>query len=181
MRKLATESTSPRYLADEYSSVYKKFTVSRKATAMHIGRAERVLAIDGEYVYMMPPPESKNLFDSVRTVRCKGVRMCVCVRVCGWLAGWLTCASLFLKRSLHRSLAAPLTRCFSHSLHPTLFHPPTAPHFLTLPRKDLLPHEFGTVVPADAQEAEHQFPLGGPAEQGRENVRAGCEYGPGSG
>lgn len=59
------EYEQPVYRSDEYTSVYKKFNVTRKMAKM-MGRHERVLAIDGDYVYIMPP-ENKNLFDSVKT------------------------------------------------------------------------------------------------------------------
>lgn len=56
----------PAQLSDEYTSVYKKYTVTRKMP-MIIGKQERILAVDGDYIYIMPP-ENKHIFDSVRTV-----------------------------------------------------------------------------------------------------------------
>ena len=56
----------PPQITDEYTSVYKKYTVYKKL-AMIMSRQERVLAIDGDYVYIMAP-ETKNLFDTVKTV-----------------------------------------------------------------------------------------------------------------
>jgi hypothetical protein len=56
----------PAYFSEEYTSVYKKYMVSRKMSSF-MGRQERVLAIDGDYIYIMPP-ENRNIFDSVKTV-----------------------------------------------------------------------------------------------------------------
>jgi hypothetical protein len=60
------QSESPQYIAEEYSSVYRKYNVSRKM-AMMMGRQDRVLAIDGDYVYIMPPENKNMLFDNVKT------------------------------------------------------------------------------------------------------------------
>ncbi|WRT64685.1 uncharacterized protein IL334_001619 [Kwoniella shivajii] len=49
-------------LAD-FSQTYKKYTVQRKIA---IGRHERVLAIDGDYIHIMPS-ESRAFFDSMKT------------------------------------------------------------------------------------------------------------------
>lgn len=57
----------PTYFSsDEYTSAYKKYNVVRKLP-MIMGRQERVFAIDGEYIYIMPP-ENRNFFDTVKTV-----------------------------------------------------------------------------------------------------------------
>nr|ODN93712.1 hypothetical protein L204_04896 [Cryptococcus depauperatus CBS 7855] len=47
----------------DFSQTYKKFTVQRKIA---IGRHERVLAIDGDYIHIMPS-ESRAFFDSMKT------------------------------------------------------------------------------------------------------------------
>ncbi|KAF3924915.1 hypothetical protein ABW21_db0207551 [Orbilia brochopaga] len=53
------------------SAGYQKFTVWRKMPMSFISRHERVLAIDGEYVHIMPSDQNKTLFDSPKTVcRC---------------------------------------------------------------------------------------------------------------
>ncbi|RSH92261.1 hypothetical protein EHS25_008676 [Saitozyma podzolica] len=49
-------------LAD-FAQTYKKYTVQRKIA---IGRHERVLAIDGDYIHIMPS-ESRAFFDSMKT------------------------------------------------------------------------------------------------------------------
>ncbi|KAI9151206.1 Component of a membrane-bound complex containing the Tor2p kinase [Blastocladiella emersonii ATCC 22665] len=46
-------------------SAYKKFTVVRKMP-LFLGRQERVLAIDGEYLHILPT-DNKQFFDSVKT------------------------------------------------------------------------------------------------------------------
>jgi hypothetical protein len=43
-----------------------------RRTAMFGGRTERVLAIDGDYLHIMPA-ENKSFFDSVKTVRCDSI------------------------------------------------------------------------------------------------------------
>ncbi|WVQ83157.1 hypothetical protein IAT38_005295 [Cryptococcus sp. DSM 104549] len=48
---------------NDFSQTYKKFTVQRKIA---IGRHERVLAIDGDYIHIMPS-ESRAFFDSMKT------------------------------------------------------------------------------------------------------------------
>ena len=48
-------------------SQYKKYFVNRKMP-MFVGRRESVIAIDGDYIHIMPP-EHKGMFDSVKTVR----------------------------------------------------------------------------------------------------------------
>jgi hypothetical protein len=62
-----TENENPpnEFTPDEYTSAYKKFVVTRKMNMM--GRQERVLAIDGDYIYILPS-EQRNIFDSVKTV-----------------------------------------------------------------------------------------------------------------
>lgn len=47
-------------------SQYKKYLVNRKMQ-MFVGRRESILAIDGDYIHIMPP-EHKGMFDSVKTV-----------------------------------------------------------------------------------------------------------------
>ncbi|KAI9479526.1 stress-activated map kinase interacting protein 1-domain-containing protein [Zychaea mexicana] len=47
-------------------SQYKKYFVNRKMP-MFVGRRESVIAIDGDYIHIMPP-EHKGMFDSVKTV-----------------------------------------------------------------------------------------------------------------
>ena len=47
----------------DFSQTYKKYTVQRRIA---IGRHERVLAIDGDYIHIMPS-ESRAFFDSMKT------------------------------------------------------------------------------------------------------------------
>lgn len=47
----------------DFTQTYKKYTVQRKIA---IGRHERVLAIDGDYIHIMPS-ESRAFFDSMKT------------------------------------------------------------------------------------------------------------------
>ncbi|KAI3644569.1 hypothetical protein MP228_010733 [Amoeboaphelidium protococcarum] len=56
----------PQYIPDEYTSVYKRYNVTRKMP-MIMSKIERIMAIDGDYIYFMPP-ENRNFFDSVKTV-----------------------------------------------------------------------------------------------------------------
>ncbi|KAL1918770.1 uncharacterized protein VTP21DRAFT_2792 [Calcarisporiella thermophila] len=51
--------------SSEYTTAYKKYTVNRKTPVlMGMGRHERVLAIDGEYIHLMPPEQK---FDKTKT------------------------------------------------------------------------------------------------------------------
>lgn len=57
----------PAYISDEYTSVYKKYTVTRKLHLQMMlgtsGRAqERTLAIDGDFIYLMPPESRGAVF-----------------------------------------------------------------------------------------------------------------------
>lgn len=54
------------YETDQYTSVYKRYLVTRKIP-MIMSKQERVLAIDGDYVYILPSNENRNLFDPVKT------------------------------------------------------------------------------------------------------------------
>ncbi|KAI9591110.1 stress-activated map kinase interacting protein 1-domain-containing protein [Syncephalis fuscata] len=45
--------------------MYQRFTVTRRMP-MLVGRHERILAIDGEYIHIMPP-ENRNMFDKMKT------------------------------------------------------------------------------------------------------------------
>jgi hypothetical protein len=56
---------TPAYISEEYASIYKKYTVTRKMPM--VGRQERGFSIDGDFIYIMPP-ENRNLFDNVRTI-----------------------------------------------------------------------------------------------------------------
>jgi len=47
----------------DFTSTYKKYLVQRK---MPIGRHERILAIDGDYIHIMPS-DNKAFFDSMKT------------------------------------------------------------------------------------------------------------------
>lgn len=47
-------------------SQYKKYNVSRKMP-MFVSKRVYVLAIDGDYIHLMPP-ENKGMWDSVKTV-----------------------------------------------------------------------------------------------------------------
>jgi hypothetical protein len=59
-------SAGATVLANEFSSVYQRWTVSRRIP-MLVGKHERVLAIDGDYIHIMPP-EQRSMFDtSVKT------------------------------------------------------------------------------------------------------------------
>ena len=51
---------------DGLLSQYKKYTVSRKMP-MFVSKRVYILAIDGDYIHLMPP-EHKGMFDSVKTV-----------------------------------------------------------------------------------------------------------------
>ncbi|KAI8137179.1 stress-activated map kinase interacting protein 1-domain-containing protein [Fennellomyces sp. T-0311] len=53
-------------------SQYKKYFVNRKMP-MFVGRRESVVAIDGDYIHIMPP-EHKGMFDSVKTVSLDSLR-----------------------------------------------------------------------------------------------------------
>lgn len=56
-------------LNNEYSAqAYKKWVVTRRA-AMMVGRNERVLAIDGDYVHIMAPEDKQRFFDHMKPVR----------------------------------------------------------------------------------------------------------------
>ena len=67
MEKDDDDFDAPAYFSDEYASVYKKYTVTRKM-AMMMGRQERAFAIDGDFVYIMPPENKNLLFDNVKTI-----------------------------------------------------------------------------------------------------------------
>ncbi|KAL7752772.1 Component of a membrane-bound complex containing the Tor2p kinase [Sorochytrium milnesiophthora] len=47
------------------ATAYKKYTVVRKLP-MFVGRHERVLTIDGEYIHLLPP-ENRHFFDTIKT------------------------------------------------------------------------------------------------------------------
>ncbi|CAG8525138.1 10888_t:CDS:2, partial [Dentiscutata heterogama] len=65
-RKTLNEPPQPLYFSsNEFMSVYKKYTVNRKIP-MFVGRHERVLAIDGDYIHIMPS-ETRTMFESVKT------------------------------------------------------------------------------------------------------------------
>lgn len=56
----------PRYMnPNDYSSMYQVYTVYRKLP-MFVGRHERVLAIDGDFLHIMPP-ENRAMFDTIKT------------------------------------------------------------------------------------------------------------------
>lgn len=61
-----SELQVPAYISDEATSIYKKYIVIKKAT-MIMGKQERVFAIDGDFIYIMPP-ENKNIFDNVKPI-----------------------------------------------------------------------------------------------------------------
>ncbi|TPX57994.1 hypothetical protein SpCBS45565_g08095 [Spizellomyces sp. 'palustris'] len=55
----------PRFIEpEEYSSMYKQYTVSHKA---FMGRHDRLLTIDGDYIHIMAA-ENKNFFDTMKTL-----------------------------------------------------------------------------------------------------------------
>ncbi|CAG8551389.1 7299_t:CDS:2, partial [Funneliformis caledonium] len=65
-KRRITEPPQPQYVSsNEYMSVYKKYTVNRKIP-MFVGRHERVLAIDGDYIHIMPS-ETRTMFESMKT------------------------------------------------------------------------------------------------------------------
>ncbi|CAH1759309.1 22504_t:CDS:2 [Entrophospora sp. SA101] len=65
-RRTPTDPPQPLYVSsNEYMSVYKKYLVYRK-TPMFVGRHERVLAIDGDYIHIMPS-ETRTMFESMKT------------------------------------------------------------------------------------------------------------------
>ncbi|PKC58378.1 SIN1-domain-containing protein, partial [Rhizophagus irregularis] len=65
-RRTLNEPPQPQYVSsNEYMSVYKKYTVNRKIP-MFVGRHERVLAIDGDYIHIMPS-ETRTMFESMKT------------------------------------------------------------------------------------------------------------------
>ncbi|KAF0552014.1 SIN1-domain-containing protein [Gigaspora margarita] len=65
-RRTLNEPPQPLYFSsNEFMSVYKKYTVNRKIP-MFVGRHERVLAIDGDYIHIMPS-ETRTMFESVKT------------------------------------------------------------------------------------------------------------------
>jgi len=53
--------------AMDYTGAYKKYVVFRRLPVL-VGRHERILAIDGVYIHIMPSAnKAKTVFDSVRT------------------------------------------------------------------------------------------------------------------
>jgi hypothetical protein len=63
--KRLSEPPQPKYVSTaDLTTTYKKFTVHRKMP-MPLGRHERVLSIDGDYIHIMPS-ESKAMFDGGR-------------------------------------------------------------------------------------------------------------------
>ncbi|RHZ47334.1 hypothetical protein Glove_585g44 [Diversispora epigaea] len=65
-RRTTNEPPQPQYVSsNEYMSVYKKYIVNRKIP-MFVGRHERVLAIDGDYIHIMPS-ETRTMFESMKT------------------------------------------------------------------------------------------------------------------
>ncbi|CAG8496978.1 1415_t:CDS:2, partial [Cetraspora pellucida] len=65
-RRTLNDPPQPLYFSsNEFMSVYKKYTVNRKIP-MFVGRHERVLAIDGDYIHIMPS-ETRTMFESVKT------------------------------------------------------------------------------------------------------------------
>ncbi|CDZ97554.1 Stress-activated MAP kinase-interacting protein, Sin1p [Phaffia rhodozyma] len=60
------QEPAPSTLFSAFDTTYKKYTVQRKA---NIGRHERILAIDGDYIHIMPPEGKTHGFttSSVRT------------------------------------------------------------------------------------------------------------------
>ncbi|CAG8634092.1 13126_t:CDS:2, partial [Acaulospora morrowiae] len=66
-RRTLNDPPQPQYVSlNEYMSVYKKYIVNRK-TPMFVGRHERVLAIDGDYIHIMPS-ETRTMFESMKTI-----------------------------------------------------------------------------------------------------------------
>lgn len=62
---LFSPNTSNPSTNESSMSSYKRYTVNRKMP-MFVGKRESVLAIDGDYVHIMPP-EKTGMFDSVKT------------------------------------------------------------------------------------------------------------------
>ncbi|CAG8570556.1 10827_t:CDS:10, partial [Paraglomus occultum] len=65
--KRGSMDPQPTYItSNDYTSVYQKYTVNRK-TPMFVGRHhERILAIDGDYIHIMPS-ETRTMFDTMKT------------------------------------------------------------------------------------------------------------------
>ncbi|KAJ9103924.1 hypothetical protein QFC21_002387 [Naganishia friedmannii] len=62
--KRGSEQNKPRYGTNmDYESTYRKYKVQRK---MPIGKHERILAIDGDYIHVMPT-DTRAFFDSMKT------------------------------------------------------------------------------------------------------------------
>ncbi|RKP26811.1 stress-activated map kinase interacting protein 1-domain-containing protein [Syncephalis pseudoplumigaleata] len=60
--------TKPKInLTNGLTFMYQRFTVTRRMP-MLVGRHERILAIDGEYIHIMPP-ENRNMFDKMKTTQ----------------------------------------------------------------------------------------------------------------
>ncbi|KAJ3096970.1 hypothetical protein HDU97_005398 [Phlyctochytrium planicorne] len=72
--KMDTVIEQPRFMSDEYSSMYKQYYVMHK---MLMGKHERLLTIDGDHVHLMPV-ENKRVFDIMKTTsyHCSSIISC---------------------------------------------------------------------------------------------------------
>lgn len=60
----------PKLMSDEYTSMYKRYNVKRRLPRL-MGKADVIFAIDGDYIYLMPPDDgSKHFFEAVKAVSC---------------------------------------------------------------------------------------------------------------
>ncbi|CAO3644554.1 unnamed protein product [Cunninghamella blakesleeana] len=53
-------------LNDNFLQQYKKYNINRK-TPMFVGKKISVLAIDGNYIHLMPPEHKSGMFDNIKT------------------------------------------------------------------------------------------------------------------
>ncbi|KAJ3209345.1 hypothetical protein HDU67_006261 [Dinochytrium kinnereticum] len=72
--KMDTIIEQPRFISDEYSSMYKQYYVMHK---MLMGKHERLLTIDGDHIHLMPA-ENKRVFDIMKTTsyHCSSIMSC---------------------------------------------------------------------------------------------------------
>ncbi|KAI8853924.1 stress-activated map kinase interacting protein 1-domain-containing protein [Chytridium lagenaria] len=72
--KMDTLIDQPRFISDEYSSMYKQYYVMHK---MLMGKHERLLTIDGDHIHLMPA-ENKRVFDIMKTTsyHCSSIISC---------------------------------------------------------------------------------------------------------
>ncbi|KAI9303192.1 stress-activated map kinase interacting protein 1-domain-containing protein [Cunninghamella echinulata] len=75
IKKKKEESHQPMYFttndhnnqpSDNFLQQYKKYNINRK-TPMFVGKKISILAIDGNYIHLMPPEHKGGMFDSLKT------------------------------------------------------------------------------------------------------------------